>query len=406
MKAALHCLRACLAALRRCEAPAPDGTLIFRIFESCIKCSGLYDSDSLAVNEVMETFANLLFEVNSHTFQEVWSLKIGFFFEHLRKRPMILHVCNVLLNRESTSSTLLAVILKFLVEHLPLLGDYEDAVAVVIIRWYKMAFGAVSIHPAKNEAILASHLGRLIMDCFPLAAKAAKPTHYFHLLRALFRAIGVGGGKFELLYKEVLPLLPEMLECLNRQLHISDKFGRDLIVELCLTVPLRLTHLLPHLTYLMQPLALALRGGPELVAQGLRTLELCIDNLTADFLDPTLETVLRDLMEALHAHLKPHPANHVHSHTTIRILGKLGGRNRRLLTKDPVMEYTAYTDRAKASISFGGQLEEFELGPGSILAAKELQKPLSSYRPQAFQYVKTCLAVLAHQVTLIHLVNL
>ncbi len=117
------------------------------------------------------------------------------------------------------------------------------------------------------------------MDCFPLAAKATKPTHYFHLLRALFRSIGGGGGRFELLYKEVLPLLPEMLECLNRQLHSSEGATRDMIVELCLTVPLRLTHLLPHLSYLMQPLALALKGSPELVTQGLRTLELCIDNL-------------------------------------------------------------------------------------------------------------------------------
>jgi len=55
----------------------------------------------------------------------------------------------------------------------------------------------------------------------------------------------------------------------------------------------------------MQPLALALRGSSELISQGLRTLELCIDNLTPDFLDPTLNTVLRDLMEALHDLLKP-----------------------------------------------------------------------------------------------------
>jgi hypothetical protein len=33
--------------------------------------------------------------------------------------------------------------------------------------------------------------------------------------------IGGGGGRFEILYMEVLPLLPEMLENLNRQLLVS-----------------------------------------------------------------------------------------------------------------------------------------------------------------------------------------
>jgi hypothetical protein len=37
---------------------------------------------------------------------------------------------------------------------------------------------------------------------------------YFALLRALFRSIG--GGKFELLYKEFLPVLPELLQGLMR----------------------------------------------------------------------------------------------------------------------------------------------------------------------------------------------
>ena len=99
--------------------------------------------------------------------------------------------------------------------------------------------------PQHNEPILTSHLSQLITECFPLAAKATKPTNYYHLLRSLFRAIGGGGGRFELLYMEVLPLLPEMLENLNKQLLVSDGYSRDMLVELSLTVPLRLTHLLP-----------------------------------------------------------------------------------------------------------------------------------------------------------------
>ena len=55
-------------------------------------------------------------------------------------------------------------------------------------------------------------------------------------------------------------------------------------MELCLTVPVRLSVLLPYLHMLMDPLVSALNGSKTLISQGLRTLELCVDNLQPDFL--------------------------------------------------------------------------------------------------------------------------
>ncbi|KAI6164899.1 hypothetical protein EDD17DRAFT_1802323 [Pisolithus thermaeus] len=383
----LHGFRVCLAGLKKCDGPIPDGTLIFRLFTSCIKCMVLIDAEPREATEIMDWFSAVLLEVNLHVFQEVWTHKIETFVQASVKRPTLLHICQTLFSREAVSPTLVAI------------ASTTDQTAVVSIRLFKMAFSAVTAFPGLNEPLLASHLAKLIMDCFPLAAKATKPTNYYHLLRGLFRAIGGGGGRFELLYKEVLPLLPEMLESLNRQLFASDGFSREMIVELCLTVPLRLTHLLPHLSYLMHPLALALRGSPELASQGLRTLELCIDNLTPDFLDPTLNTVLRELMEALHSHLKPLPANHHHAHTTIRVLGKLGGRNRRLLSKEPLLEYNSVARPASILLSFGGAIEPFELGAMSDFAARTLVKttPPSPYCNYAYTFLETCINSLLHE---------
>ena len=90
--------------------------------------------------------------------------------------------------------------------------------------------------------------------------------------------LDAAGQRYRLRW-EVLP---------DRLLLSAEPSKRDILVELCLTVPVRLTHLLPYLSYLMQPLVFALRAGPDLVAQGLRTLELCIDNLTQEFLDQLL----------------------------------------------------------------------------------------------------------------------
>ncbi|KAJ3510077.1 hypothetical protein NLJ89_g4881 [Agrocybe chaxingu] len=403
----LHGFRVCLSSLKKCEAPAPDGTLIFRFFEGCVRCMSLFDPDPRMPeqNEPIEWFGHVLTEVNLHVFQEVWTHKMEFFFECAQKRIMLLNVCQFLFTRDTTSATLLAIVLRFLVDRLPLLGDYDDLTAAATIRLYKMAFGAVATHPTTNEAILASHVSKLLMDCFPLAAKATKPTNYFHLLRALFRAIGVGGGRYELLYNAVVPLLPDMLESLNRQLLASEGQTRDMIVELCLTVPLRLTHLLPHLTYLMQPLALALRGNPDLVSQGLRTLELCIDNLTPDFLDPTLSTVLRDLMEALFSHLKPLPASHHPAHTTIRILGKLGGRNRRLLMKEPSLTYRHHSESAKFALSFSGMIENVEMSPVVLLASRHISKASPIDRVHAYTYLENCLSLLLHEVIFILIIH-
>ncbi|TRM67802.1 FAT domain-containing protein [Schizophyllum amplum] len=403
-KALVHGLRLFLQGLKRCDAPLPEGTLIFRLFDACIRCAALFDPDPRLQDPPQESITEhlgpVLLEVDPHVFQEIWTVKIEFFFDYAVKRIPLVSLCQYLLMRESTSSTMLSVILKFLVDRLPLLGDLDDYNAAYTIRYYKMAFGVLEkeVYTPTNESIIAGHLPKLLMDCFPLAAKASRPTHYYTLLRAIYRAIG--SGRFDMLYKEVLPLLPEMLENMNRHLLASEGHARDMLVHLCLTIPLRLTHLLPHLTHLMHPLAIALKSpGPDLVAQGLRTLELCIDNLTPDFLDPTLNNVLRELMEALHDLLKPRPANHVAAHTAIRILGKLGGRNRRLLAKEPRFEWHNHSDPAVVTVSFGGGISKVALGPTAALALQALRRPTTNAldRSHAFEFVENCIVELMHE---------
>ncbi|KAJ7068316.1 hypothetical protein C8F01DRAFT_1364679 [Mycena amicta] len=394
-KTLLHGFRILLTAFKKIGGDLViDGSRINRLFVASVRCMALLEPTT---EDPTEWFALVLVELNLHVFQEIWAQNMEFFFQCTPKRPLILNLCQAILTKESYSPTLLAAILRFLVDRLPLLGEYDEPTAGATIRLFKMAFSSVATHQATNEPILASHLPNLLMDCFPLAAKATKPTHYLYLLRSLFRAIGGGGGKFEILYKEVLPLLPEMLESLNTQLLASEGQTRDLIVELCLTVPLRLTHLLPHLSYLMQPLALALRGNHELVAQGLRTLELCIDNLTPDFLDPTLSTVLRELMQALHSHLKPLPASHHLSHIIIRILGKLGGRNRKLLMLESELKYHDPAQPAKIPIAFAGSLERVDIGPTALLACRVLKKGTPKDRTHAYNYLEGCVTALLHE---------
>ena len=389
-----HGYKTMLQGLRTVEAPTPNAEIMGKFFEGGVRCLVLFERWPAPPQEkdLLENFAQVFQELSPHVFQEVWTLKFPFFMEHMLEHPNIMALPQILLASETLSRQLVSIMLRHLVDDLDALGDHTIPEATAALRMWKMCFMAATLLPDQNELALVPHIPRLIVDSFPLAAKSREPSHYYLLLRALFRAIG--GHKFDHLYKEVLPLLQEMLENLNRLLVSVEPNTRDLIAELCLTVPVKLTHLLPYLGHLMKPLVFALRAGPELVNQGLRTLELCIDNLTPEFLDPTLSPVLRELMGALHDILKPGPASHMSAHTTIRILGKLGGRNRRLQHEPPQLDYRPSSEEAAVLLSFDGRRESVDIAAMCELAAKTLRNPSAIYRTNAYELLKTAFTVL------------
>ncbi|KNC87363.1 hypothetical protein SARC_00504 [Sphaeroforma arctica JP610] len=231
------------------------------------------------------------------------------------------------------------ILLKFLISRLDALGGDDDILASAMLKLFKLVFNAVHMFPEQNEVVLQVNLSTIIMRSMTLATTVRQPNKLFLLLRNLFRSIG--GGKFEMLYKEFLPLLPVLLERLNKLILVAcHRTTQYLFVELCLTVPVRLSALLPYLHWLMRPLVLALSAGPnDLVLQGMRTLELCIDNLTPEYLDPIIAPVKEELLHALWIHIQPPPAYQSHAFTAMVILGKLGGRNRRALKTPPLLEY-------------------------------------------------------------------
>ncbi|KAJ8314001.1 hypothetical protein KUTeg_008562 [Tegillarca granosa] len=130
----------------------------------------------------------------------------------------------------------------------------------------------------------------------------------------------------------------EEMGCLNNlQSGLHRQHMKDLFVELCLTVPVRLSSLLPYLPMLMDPLVSALNGSQTLVSQGLRTLELCVDNLQPDFLYDHIQPVRAELMQALWRTLR-NPVDNI-AHVAFRVLGKFGGGNRKMLREPQKLNY-------------------------------------------------------------------
>lgn len=350
--------------------------------------------------ELLESFGTVFHCIDTATFHEVFHSEISYLHELMLEHGALLHLPQFFLASEATSPAFSGMVLQYLMDRIHEVGTSDMTKAKILLRMFKLSFMAVTLFSNQNEQVLHPHVTKIVTKCIELSVTAEEPMNYFLLLRSLFRSIG--GGRFELLYKELLPLLEMLLETFNNLLMSARKpQERDLYVELTLTVPARLSHLLPHLSYLMRPIVVALRADSDLVGQGLRTLELCVDNLTADYLDPIMAPIMDELMAALWDHLRPHPYSHFHSHTTMRILGKLGGRNRRFLNHPPELTFQQYVDDSPSfDIRLIGPNEKrpFPLDVGVDLAyAKLLENPRTPaakasdgyYKQQAYRFLSS-----------------
>uniref|UniRef100_A0A1I7TFD1 Non-specific serine/threonine protein kinase n=1 Tax=Caenorhabditis tropicalis TaxID=1561998 RepID=A0A1I7TFD1_9PELO len=197
--------------------------------------------------------------------------------------------------------------------------------------------------------MLTSYLPEILKQSTVLALTAREPLNYFLLLRSLFRSIG--GGAQDVLYGKFLQLLPNLLQFLNKLTSCQHRIQmRELFVELCLTVPVRLSSLLPYLPLLMDPLVCAMNGSPNIVTQGLRTLELCVDNLQPDFLLEHMIPVRAALVQGLYRVVSKAPDT-ASMAAAFRILGKFGGANRRLLYQPQILDVVSQADRFQSYIN-------------------------------------------------------
>ncbi|ORX90024.1 hypothetical protein K493DRAFT_381622 [Basidiobolus meristosporus CBS 931.73] len=392
--------------------------IFIRLLKEGVQCFDYYNIDNISADstpktldsrvgpsskeekDLLDQFANVFVQIDLAVFQEVFTSQMCFVFDQILVNPSILEIPQFFLSNDSVTQSFSGALLRFLVDRFEKLGGPDKLCASVILRLFKMTFVALTNFPDTNESILQPHIGNIIISSMKLSTKAKEPINYFLLLRALFRHIA--GGRYELLYKEVLPLLQVLFEGLNSLLSLAHKDNmRDLFVELCLTVPVRLSVLLPYLSFLMKPLVLALQSGPDLAAQGLRTLELCIDNLTQEFLDPIIAPVMNDLMSALWKHLKPFPSNQSNGHIAMRILGKLGGRNRRMLKEAPQLTYHESTENGIDVQLYMEPITSAQVIPLDNclkLATQVLQNSNSTsyYQTQAFLFVRGCIALLVN----------
>ncbi|CRK92144.1 CLUMA_CG005737, isoform A [Clunio marinus] len=285
--------------------------------------------------ELLELFSGLFLNMTSQNFQEIFTGTIGFLIQKMIDNQNLQVIINTFLSYRSTSPLFATVMVEYLLERMEEIGSADVEKSNLYLKLFKLIFGSVSMFNVENEPMIRPYLQKIVLNSMEMAMRAEEPFNYFLLLRALFRSIG--GGTYDMLYQEFLPLLPNLLGGLNRlQSGCHKQHMKDLFVELCLTVPVRLSSLLPFLPMLMDPLVSALNGSPMLVTQGLRTLELCVDNLLPDFFYDHIQPVRAELMQALWKTMRSTDNS---SMGAFRILGKFGGGNRNMLIEPQKIEY-------------------------------------------------------------------
>ncbi|KZV22547.1 transformation/transcription domain-associated protein-like [Dorcoceras hygrometricum] len=302
------------------------------VLKSGVHCLALFKEKD-EEREMIHLFSNILAIMEPRDLMDMFSLCMMELFECMISNSQLVHIFSTLLQAAKVFRPFADVLVNFLVSSkLDVLKHPDSPGSKLVLHLFRFLFNAVAKAPSDCERILQPHVPIIMETCMKNATEVERPIGYLQLLRTMFRALA--GGKFELLLRDLIPTLQPCLSMLLAMLEgPTAEDMKELLLELCLTLPARLSSLLPHLPRLMKPLVMCLKGSDDLISLGLRTLEFWIDSLNPDFLEPSMANVISEVILALWSHLKPAP--YPWGGKSLQLLGKLGGRNRRFL-KDPL----------------------------------------------------------------------
>ncbi|CAL0314477.1 unnamed protein product [Lupinus luteus] len=302
------------------------------VLKSGVYCLALFKEKD-EEREMLHLFSQILAIMEPRDLMDMFSLCMPELFECMISNTQLVQVFSTLLATAKVYRPFADVLVNFLVSSkLDALKNPDSPAAKLVLHLFRFIFGAVAKAPSDFERILQPHVPVIMEVCMKSCTEVERPLSYMQLLRIMFKALT--GCKFELLLRDLIPMLQP---CLNMLLALLEgpagEDMRDLLLELCMTLPARLSSLLPYLSRLMKPLVFCLKGSDELVSLGLRTLEFWVDSLNPDFLEPSMANVMSEVILALWSHLRPAP--YPWGAKALQLLGKLGGRNRRFL-KEPL----------------------------------------------------------------------
>ena len=125
---------------------------------------------------------------------------------------------------------------------------------------------------------------------------------------------------------------------------------------------------------------------------GLRTLELCVDNLQSDFLYEHIQPFRAELMQALWRTLR-NPNDQI-AHVAFRVLGKFGGGNRKMMIEPQALEYVSQEELGPSmAVTFPEHKQAISLPVKHIIetafnALKSSTTEPGFYRKQCWEVIR------------------
>ena len=304
--------------------PVEERLSFCRLLRNGLRCCSILTSYP-EEKEILDQFAAIFAMLENNLFRDVIRSNIDFIFDKIVQTPATIALAQQFLSRTPVVARCFGeILLEFLLPRISTLGNGDKTSAELIVKLFKHTFQSVT-HLEDNESLLVPYLGKIVQSCLSQAESAADPTLFLTLLKGLFRSFS--GGKFELIYSEFLPLLSTLLKNLSKQmLSVPNPKLRLIFAELCLTVPVRLSALLPYLRLLTGSIIVALESGTDLIHSGIKMLDMFLDNLSPSLLCPILTDVREELLGAIMMNLscsgEPHMSKSSENALAL-ILGKL-----------------------------------------------------------------------------------
>ncbi|XP_068325472.1 uncharacterized protein [Pyrus communis] len=365
------------------------------VLKSGVHCLALFKEKD-EEREMLQLFSQILAIMEPRDLMDMFSLCMPELFECMICNTQLVHIFSTLLQAPKVYRPFADVLVNYLVNSkLDVLKHPDTPSAKLVLHLFQFIFGAVPKAPSDFERILQPHVPVIMEVCMKNATEVEKPLGYMKLLHATFRALAA--CKFDLLLRDLIPMLQPCLNMLLMMLEgPTGEDMRDLLLELCLTLPARLSSLLPHLPRLMKPLVLCLKGSDDLVSLGLRTLEFWVDSLNPDFLEPSMANVMSEVILTLWSHLRPAP--YPWGAKALQLLGKLGGRNRRFLKEPLALECKENPEHGLRTILTFEPSTPFlvPLDRCINLAVEAVMHKNSGidtfYRKQALKFIRVCLS--------------
>jgi hypothetical protein len=349
------------------------------------------NSNTADFDQDIKTFLEQLMNIfvvlsQASLIRTILSFNLEYLLLLTQTKPIFVSLIHYLLMVNSTKCSQMTMdcVINFIVTRLPMLSTEEESqqsksstYASAILRLFKVAVGVIAANP-DNERVLRTKLKGLLLTSFRLARESRVTINYIHVFRTLFRSLT--GGKFEQSFKEIASILPEIISgfdmLLQRNSH--NLTTRCAIYELYFTIPCRLESLFPHFIRLLEIFLEAVheRSIESLLALALRTMEQWIDNVNHQYFFSLIQSrpgLASKIFNGICLHLKPLP--YPYGALAIRILGKLGGKNR-LFFRDQLTTPTSTSENLPDSHQFHVSGKEFFLTLG-----QDLDHPSNEFEP-------------------------